>query len=81
MHLIGKFNKRAFKVNLSSKEEYQRLRQESLLEQLPVMSLAEPTLTISLLNTRSLEKNTADILKDKNLLSNDILFNRNTIAV
>lgn len=47
MHLIGELSKSAFTVNLPAKEEYQRLRKESLLEPLQVMSAAEFTLTIS----------------------------------
>lgn len=47
MHLIGELSKSASTVNLPAKEEYQRLRKESLLESLQVMSAAEFTLTIS----------------------------------
>ena len=47
MHLIGELSKSAFTVHLPAKEEYQRLRKESLLEPLQVMSAAEFTLTIS----------------------------------
>ena len=73
MFLIGNYNKTAIKENSSTKQEYQRLRPENKSSTLPLVSVSEMTLNITLLNTQSLKKHYKDIVKDQHLLDSDIL--------
>ena len=73
LYLIGKYNKTALKVNVGAKIEYERLRNESLFKSQSNIAVSGTTLTISLLNVRSLKAHVLDIAKDNRLLDNDIL--------
>ena len=75
MHLIGKYNRNAIKVNKSTKKEYERLYCACLLSPLLSPKASNDTLTITLLNTRSLRRHSEaeDILSDVDLMQNDIL--------
>ena len=73
MYLIGKYSRSAIKENKSAKIEYERLRQESVMKSLPLISPSECSLTITLLNIRSLRRHAIDIKSDEQLLKNDII--------
>ena len=75
MQLIGKYNRNAIKVNKSAKKEYEHLWSECLLSPLSFPKASNDTLTIALLNTRSLRRHSEaeDILSDVDLMQNDIL--------
>ena len=73
MYLIGSYNKAALKVNESAKKEYERLRSEGLFKSQSHLAVTETSITITLLNTRSLKLHVLDIAMDDRLLDNDIL--------
>ena len=59
-------------MNVWTKNKYERLKTESLFKSQPQMGVAKSSVTISLLNTRSLKKHFIDNVIDKHLLDNDI---------
>ena len=73
MYLIGKYNRNAIKVNQNAKQEYERLHNESMLTPLLLPQVTSDSLTITLLNIRSLRKHSDDILNDIALVNNDVL--------
>ena len=73
MYLIGAYKKSAMKVNESAKQEYERLRSEALFKSESHLAVNESSITITLLNTRSLRLHVLDITMDDRLLDNDIL--------
>ena len=73
MYLIGSYNKAALKVNESAKKEYERLRSEGLFKSQSHLAVTETSITITLLNTRSLKLHVLDIAMDDRFLDNDIL--------
>ena len=73
MYLIGSYNKAALKVNESAKKEYERLRSEGLFKSQSHLAVTETSITITLLNTRSLKLHVLDIAMDNHLLDNVIL--------
>ena len=73
MYLIGSYNKATLKVNESAKKEYERLRSEGLFKSQSHLAVTETSITITLLNTRSLKLHVLDIAMDDRLLDNDIL--------
>ena len=77
MYLIGSCNKAALKVNESAKKEYEILRSEGLFKSRSHLAVIQTSITITLLNTRSLKLHVPDIAMDDRLLGNDILSNRN----
>ena len=54
MHLIGSYKKSALKVNESAKKEYEKLRSEGLFKSQSHLAVTETSITVTLLNTRSL---------------------------
>ena len=73
MYLIGSYNKAALNVNESAKKGYERLRSEGLFKSQSHLAVTETSITITLLNTRSLKLHVLDIAMDDRLLDNDIL--------
>lgn len=73
MYLIGNYNRSAIKENRSAKDEYERLRNESIFCALPSLKLCSTSFTVTLLNTRSLRKHALDIISDRELMGNDML--------
>ena len=73
MHLIGNYNRNAIMVNKSAKKEYEHLYSECLLSPLSFPKATNDTLTIALVNTRSLRRHSEDTLSDIDLMQNDIL--------
>ena len=73
MYLIGSYNKTTLKVNESAKKQYEKLRSEGLFKSQSHHSVTETSITVTLLNTRSLKLHALDIAKDDRLLDNDIL--------
>ena len=73
IHLIGNYNRNSVRVNKSAKKEYERLYSECLLSSLSFPKASNDTLTIALLNRRSLRRHSEDILSDVDLMQNDIL--------
>ena len=55
MYSIGSYNKTALKVDKSAKKEYERLRSEGLFKSQSHLAVTETSITIILLNTRSLK--------------------------
>ena len=81
MFLIGDCNRAAIKVNALAGKEYPRLRKENQIETLLATQTKEGTLSMALLNKRSLGKHFHDILIDKHLFSNYIIvFNETRLA-
>ena len=64
MYLIGSYNKAALKVNESAKKEYGRLRSEGLFKSQSHLAVTQTSITITLLNTRSLKLHVLDIGMD-----------------
>ena len=60
MYLIGKYHRNAIKVNQNAKQEYERLHNESMLTPLLLPQVTSDSLTITLLNTRSLREHSDD---------------------
>ena len=73
MHLLGKYHRNAIKVNQNAKKEYESYKESLLLPSLLLQTRSD-TLTLTLLNTRSLRKHSDDILSDVDLLSNDVSY-------
>ena len=73
MYLIGSYNKATQKLNESAKKEYERFRSEGLFKLQSHLAVTETSITITLLNTRSLKLHVLDIAMDDRLLDNDIL--------
>lgn len=71
--LVGNYNRAAIKVTFISEKKYAWLRKESQLQTMPVTKIKENTLTVTLLNTRSLRQHLDYILSDKHLLCSDII--------
>ena len=74
MFLTGEFKSSAIKSDIRATQEYERMRNECTLE--PLRFANEPsddTLSITLLNTRSLNRHAVDIASDKDLLNTDLL--------
>ena len=68
MYLIGNYSKSAIKA-----EEYRRLRVEQLFLPLSFENVKMETLTITLLNTHSLNKHTIDIVCTSSITDTDLL--------
>ena len=74
LFLIGQYKLLAIKANPNASKEYDRLRQESPLDYIEdCMPATKHSLTITLLNIRSLYKHAIDISCDHLLLKNDII--------
>ena len=73
MFLIGDCNRAAIKGNALAGKEYPRLRKENQIETLPATQTKEGTLSMTLLNKRSLGKHLHYIVIDKHLFSNYII--------
>ena len=63
----------SIKVNTSAPDEYRRLQKKSIFENIEEVALSNNSLTVLLLNVRSLLKHAMDIASDKRLMSNYIL--------
>ena len=72
MYLVIKYHRNAIKVNPNAKQEYERLHNESMLTPSLLSQVTSDSLTITLLNTRSLRKHSDDILNDLALVNNDL---------
>ena len=70
---VGKFEPSSIKVNVSALQEYERLRQNIIFENIENIFVTDDTITILLLNVKSLSKNACDIKSDARLMSNDVL--------
>ena len=73
MYLIGNYSKSAIKANNSAAEEYRRLRVEQSFLPLSFGNVEMETLTITLLNTRSLNKHAIDIECTSSIIDTDLL--------
>ena len=73
LHLIETYSRNAFQVNSNVTSEYNRLRDSSYSIPCSALNVNSSSLTVSLLNTASLRRHLQDILKDKNLMENDLL--------
>ena len=75
LFLTGEFKATAIKASPDAFNEYERMRLECISEPLPYNSdaLLDSTLTITLLNTRSLQRHAIDIAHNDTLLNTDIL--------
>ena len=72
LFLLGSLKKNAIKADPRAIQEYDRLRQEASIK--PVCSvLTDDSLTVTLLNTRSLIKHAIDIALDKSITDTDLL--------
>ena len=70
---MGKFEPSSIKVNVSALQEYERLRENSIFKNIEKIIVTDDSITILLLNVRSLSKHTCDIKSDGRLMSNDVL--------
>ena len=68
-----KFEPSSIKLNVSALQEYERHRQGSIFENIEKICVTDDTITILLLNFRSLSKLACDIKTDGRLMSNDVL--------
>ena len=58
---VGKFEPSSIKVNASALQEYVQLCQNSIFENVEKICVTDDTMTILLLNSRSLSKHACDI--------------------
>ena len=72
LFLIGKYSSNVFKVNENTILEYKRL-QENRFDTINTDHVDCNSLTISLLNARSLKRHAVDISRARHLTENDIL--------
>ena len=63
----------SIKVDVSPLQEHERLRQKNIFENMEKIYVNDDTITILLLNVRSLSKHACDIKSDGKLLSNKVL--------
>lgn len=73
LFLTGHFNSRAVKANEYAHKEYCRLRKDSMFEPGSTAVSEEGSLTILLLNVRSLKKHAIDIMHDSRIKYFDVL--------
>ena len=64
LFLTGYFQRDTIKANVEATNEYERLNNEALFVPPPISTASPITLTLTLLNTRSLRKHTIDITSD-----------------
>ena len=74
LFLTGYFQRDAIKANVEATNEYERLNNEALFVPPPISTASPITLTLTLLNTRSLRKHTIDITSDSRLTESNVLF-------
>ena len=72
LHLSGTYNRNAFQVNSNVTSEYNRLRESICFIPCSTLNVNSNCLTVSLLNISSLRRHLQDIVKDKNLMENDL---------
>ena len=70
---VAKFEPSSIKVNVSAMQEYERLRQNSNFENIEKIIVTDHSITILLLNIRSLPKHSCNNKSDGRLMSNDVL--------
>ena len=70
---VGKFEPSSIKINVSALQEYERLCQNSIFENIEKIIVTDDSVTILLLNVRSLSRHAYDIKSDGRLMSNDVL--------
>ena len=73
MCLISTYQSSAIRLNLSAKNEYVQLKGESKMTSLPKLVLTNVSLTLTLLNVRSLKKHVMVYFRRYGLLQNDAL--------
>ena len=70
---IGQFKKSAIKVNKDALEEYERLKSNSIFDSVQNIDISNDTLSLFLLNVRSLKKHARDLKSDIRIMNNDIV--------
>ena len=73
LFLIGEYSANAFRVNIDATTEYNRLRQYNTFLPCNNITVDKHSLTVSLLNTRSLKKHATDIAKESRLMESDVI--------
>ena len=73
LFLTGEFKSSAIKSDPRAFQEYERMKKECPVEPLSAAVVSSSNLTISLLNTRSLNRHAIDIAHEQRLLNTDIL--------
>ena len=73
LFLTGEFKKSAIRANIGAEKEYERLRRDNIFDSMEKYLVSSDSLTLVLLNTRSLAKHALDISKDQRLLNNDFI--------
>ena len=74
LYLTGEFKRTAIKSDPRALQEYERMRTECLIQPFDIPDfLSNNTITITLLNTRSLQRHAADIASDYRFFNTDIL--------
>ena len=73
LYLIGEFSEKAIRINRKADAEYERLRNENIFQAIKDFDIAPHSITITLVNTRSLRKHAIDISADKHLCNSDII--------
>ena len=74
LFLTGYFQRDAIKANIEATNKYERLNNEALFVPPAILTVSPRTLTLTLLNTRSLRKHAIDITSDSRLTESDVLF-------
>ena len=73
MNVLGSLLVKAIRTDPCALEEYNRMRSESSLQVSKIEHLQSNSLTISLLNIRSLSNHLVDLINDKRLFESDII--------
>ena len=73
LYVLGYFSVKSIRSDPRALNEYNRMRTERSLYDSEMEDLNDSSLTISLLNTTSLNKHLIDIAHDERLLKNDVI--------
>ena len=73
LYLLGQYCSSEIKLNENPRREYERLRTQSKLIGVSKYLVSENSLMLTLLNVKSLKNHVIDLIKDQELLVNDLL--------
>ena len=73
LYCTGEFKRTSIKVSQEALAEYERLKNHSLFSEIKKNTVSNDTLTLLILNVRSLTKHVSDLANDYRILNNDIV--------
>ena len=73
LYCTGQFKRTSIKVSQEALVEYERLKNHSLFAEIEKNTVSNETLTLLILNVRSLKKHVNDLVNDYRIIKNDIV--------